>query len=135
MRIPTKTRYSMRFMIDLAARYDEGYTPMKDIAQRHEISKKYLEQTVVPLNEAGLLEVARGKAGGFRLSRPPAEISLAEIMSASEGGLELLDCFSSDMPCSREDGCLSRQIWGDLQSVIEDYLSKRTLADVLSSKD
>ena len=90
MKISTKTRYGMRAMLDLASRYEEGCTPLKDVAERQGLSKKYLEQVVAPLAAAGLLTVTRGYAGGYQLARPPRDITLADVVSASEDGLELM---------------------------------------------
>ena len=116
MKISTKTRYGMRFMIDLAQSQGEGRVALKDIADRQGLSKKYLEQVVAPLASAGLLDV-----------------TLADIVAASEDGLELLDCMGSLSACERAEDCPSRRVWGGLQVAIGDYLSGLTLADVASS--
>lgn len=131
MKISTKTRYGMRFMIDLAERYGQGCVPMKEVAERQNISKKYLEQVVAPLSEAGLLAVSRGQKGGFQLSRPPEEITLADIVEASEDGIELLNCLGCLTACERESGCVSREVWGGMQEAINSYLEGRTLADIV----
>ncbi len=130
MKLSTKTRYAMRFMIFLANRHDDGWVPMKQIADEEGISKKYLEQVVSPLTDAGLLEVKRGQRGGFRLARDPDGITLADIMSASEDGLELMECLTEFSACDRSDGCPSKDIWSGLQDSINDYLNGRTLAEV-----
>ncbi|WP_165172995.1 Rrf2 family transcriptional regulator [Adlercreutzia sp. ZJ242] len=129
MKISTKTRYGMRFMIDLAQHANEGCVALKDVAARQGISKKYLEQVVAPLTGAGLLRVTRGYAGGYELARPPEEITLADVVGASEDGLELLDCMSGLFACERQEGCLSQRIWGGLQQAMFDYLDGMTLAD------
>ncbi len=120
-------------MIDLAENYGSGCMPMKDIAERQGISKKYLEQVVAPLTEAGLLTVSRGQKGGFQLSRSPEEITLADVVAASEDGLELLNCLGCLTVCEREAGCASRNIWGGMQDAITAYLEGRTLADVVAA--
>lgn len=104
MKISTKTRYGMRFMIDLAQSQGEGRVALKDIADRQGLSKKYLEQVVAPLASAGLLDVTRGNQGGYRLSRDASAITLADIVAASEDGLELLDCMGSLSACERRRG-------------------------------
>lgn len=133
MKISTKTRYGMRFMIDLAEHYGEGCTPMKEVAARQGISKKYLEQAVAPLSAAGLLCITRGNRGGFQLSRPPEEITLADVVSASEDGLELLNCLGCLTVCEHEAGCASREVWGGMQDAVTGYLEGRTLADVVKA--
>ena len=131
MKVSTKTRYGMRFMIDLAERYGQGCVPMKEVAERQGISKKYLEQVVAPLSDAGLLCVSRGQKGGFQLSRPPEEITLADVVEASEDGIEILNCLGCLTACEREEGCASREVWGGMQEAIDAYLRQRTLADII----
>lgn len=133
MKISTKTRYGMRFMIDLAERYGDGCVPVKDVAERQGISKKYLEQVVAPLSAAGLLQITRGRSGGFQLSRAPEDITLADVVSASEDGLELLNCLGCLTVCEREAGCVSREVWGGMQDAVVGYLQNRSLADVLEA--
>lgn len=135
MKISTKTRYGMRFMIDLARAYGSGCVALKDIAERQGLSKKYLEQVVAPLGAAGLLNVTRGHHGGYELSRPPEEITLADVVAASEDGLELLDCMSGLFACERQEGCVSQRIWGGLQNAMNDYLAGITLAEVAADTD
>lgn len=119
-------------MVDLAERYGCGCISMKDVAERQGISKKYLEQVVSPLAAHGLLQVTRGVKGGFQLSRPPENITLADVVKASDDGLELLDCLSCIAVCEREAGCVSHNIWGGMQNAINEYLESRTLADVVN---
>lgn len=133
MKISTKTRYGMRFMIDLAERWGDGCVPMKDVAERQGISKKYLEQVVAPLSAAGLLQITRGNKGGFQLARPPQEITLADVVTASEDGLDLLNCLGCLTVCERESGCASREVWGGMQDAVTGYLEGRTLADVVEA--
>lgn len=125
----------MNFMVDLARHYGGGCISLRDIAERQGISKKYLEQVVSPLSSAGLLEVTRGYLGGYQLSRPPEEISLADVVSASEDGLELLDCTSQLKGCERSDGCISLRIWGGMEKAIRDYLESITLADIVQENE
>ena len=130
MKISTKTRYGMRFMIDLAQNEGAGCVALKDVAERQGISKKYLEQVVAPLVAAELLTVTRGNQGGYRLGRPAAEITLADVVAASEDGLELLDCTSCLDVCERAEACPSRRVWGGLQNAMQDFLEGQTLADI-----
>ena len=117
----------MRVMLDLAERYDEGCTPLKDVAERQGLSKKYLEQVVAPLAAAGLLTVTRG----YQLSRPPEQITLADVIAASEDGLDLMTCTSDLLACERADACPSRLVWGGLQNAVNTYLESKTLADMI----
>ncbi|WP_296010018.1 Rrf2 family transcriptional regulator [uncultured Adlercreutzia sp.] len=133
VKISTKTRYGMRFMIDLALNQGDGRVALKDVAERQGISKKYLEQVVAPLAAAGLLSVTRGNQGGYALARPADAITLADIVAASEDGLELLDCTSALSACERAGSCPSRRVWEGLQDAIAAYLEGSTLADIAAS--
>ena len=133
MRISAKTRYAMSFMLDLAEHYGDGCIPMRDVAERQGISKKFLEQVVSPLSEAGLLEVTRGSRGGYRLAKPPSEIRLSDVVRASEDGLNLMDCIGRIAVCVNEGSCTSHEVWGGMQNAITGYLEQRSLADVLEA--
>lgn len=130
MKISTKTRYGMRLMIDIAQNQGDGRVSLKDVSKRQGVSKKYLEQVVAPFVTADLLTVTRGPQGGYRLARPAKDISLADIVGASEDGLELLTCMVDEAACERTDDCVSRPIWCGLQNAIHSYLDGQTLADV-----
>ena len=121
----------MNFMVDLAQNYGEGCIALRDVAERQGISKKYLEQVVAPLSAAGLLTVTRGYLGGYQLSRDPETITLADVVAASEDGLELLDCTSELSTCERQNGCISLRIWGGMEDAIRGYLESITLADIV----
>lgn len=120
----------MRLMIDIAQNQGDGRVALKDVSERQGVSKKYLEQVVAPLVAADLLSVTRGPQGGYRLARPAEDITLADIVKASEDGLELLTCTVDTEACERADDCVSRRIWGGLQDAIRGYLTGQTLADV-----
>lgn len=132
MRISTKTRYALRFMIDLAEHDGEGRVAMKDIAQRQQISKKYLEQVVAPLKEAGLIAVERGAAGGYSLANDPANITMADIVQATEGDLALLDCLEGDYDCPVRGECRTQRVWAGLEDALVGYLRGTTLAGILA---
>lgn len=134
MRIATKTRYALRFMIDLTEHESEGRIPMKKIAQRQLISKKYLEQVVAPLSEAGLITVTRGATGGYAIARPAREITLDEIVRATEGDLYLLDCIEGSFDCPLSMRCSTQRVWRGLENAVASYLHGITLEDALDLK-
>lgn len=131
MKISTKGRYALRVMIDLALNSNEKYIPIKDIANRQEISNKYLEQIISMLNKAGFLEVARGNTGGYKLARQPNEYIIGDILRATEGELAPIYCLTNDGECNRQKNCKTYTFWKGLDSVINDYVDSRTLADLI----
>ena len=98
MMVSTKGRYALRVMIDLAEHQKEGFISLRDVAERQEISMKYMEAIVAVLNRAGLLESRRGKTGGYRLSRDPSEITAGEVLRLTEGSL-------APVACMEKGGC------------------------------
>ena len=100
--ISTKGRYALRVMIDLAEHVDEGYIPLKDIAERQQISKKYLEIIVKDLVSGKLVTGVSGKHGGYKLCKSPEECSVGEILECTEGSLATVACLSAGaQPCPR----------------------------------
>ena len=97
MKLSTKGRYSVTALYELALHYGEGVVPIKTIAKSQGISENYLEQLMLPLRRAGLVESVRGAQGGYTLSRPPAEVTIGEIITAVEGPIALVDCLFTDV--------------------------------------
>lgn len=135
MKISTRGRYSLRMMLDLAQNYDDDFVSLKDISKRHNISKKYLEQIVPFLNRGNLLIANRGHMGGYRLSRPAANITVGEILKCAEGSIYPVNCMeNSPNVCPYSADCLTLPIWEGLYNVIDKYLESITLQDVLDKK-
>ena len=132
MLVSTKGRYALRVMLDLASHGEEGYISLSDVAARQEISLKYLEAIAAALFRAGYLESRRGKKCGDRLSRPPGEYSVLDILSAAEGEIEPVSCGGEE--CPRKDGCLTMPLWRELDGIVDKYLGGLTLADVLAGR-
>ena len=131
MKISTKGRYALRIMIDLAENANGDYISLKDIANRQEISLKYLEQIISKLNKAGLLKAARGNNGGYQLIKEPKEYSVLEILEATEGDLSPTDCLKEDVNCSRKEICKTYSFWKGMDEVITKYIASKTLEDLL----
>lgn len=132
MMISTKGRYAMRILIDLAEHQSENYIPLKEIAQRQEISEKYLESILKILVKNKILQGLRGKGGGYRLFRAPEEITAEEVLRLTEGTLAPVACLESGAErCPRAGECRTLPLWNGLQAVIDEYLSKVTLADLV----
>ena len=136
MLISTKGRYALRVLVDMAEHQSERYIPLKDIAQRQEISEKYLESIVKLLVRGGILDGLRGKGGGYRLRRDPAQLSAGEILRLCEGTLAPVSCLTDDAPpCPRTAFCRTRPLWQGLDEVISDYLDHVTLSDLMRRDD
>lgn len=135
MKISTKGRYALRMLLDLAEHQNDGYVSLKDIANRQEISKKYLEQIVALLNRPDILLTNRGYQGGYRLAKPAKEYTVGDILRITEGGLSPVACLGADaMQCDRADNCATLPIWKGLNRVINEYLDSVTLQDILDEQ-
>ncbi len=132
MKISTKGRYALRMLIDLAVNQDEGFISLKDVAERQFISKKYLEQIVPMLNKAGILRTNRGNRGGYMLAKEPKELSIGDILRATEGNLAPVACLEYEPnTCPHKDDCSTLYIWEGLYEVVANYLDNITLQDVI----
>jgi Rrf2 family transcriptional regulator, iron-sulfur cluster assembly transcription factor len=132
MELNTKGRYAVMAMADLASQCSAEATPLPTIAERQQISIAYLEQIFIRLRRAGLVESARGRAGGYRLARPAAEIVIADIMSAVEEDTRMTRCRGEDgAPCLPGHRCLTHNLWEALGAQIAGFLATVTLQDVL----
>lgn len=129
--ISTKGRYALRVMIDLAEHNDEP-TPLKEIAERQEISKKYLEIIVKDLVGARLVRGCSGKGGGYRLCRRPEDYTVGEILTAAEGPFTTVACLSENADaCPRAARCKTLPLWSEMDRLIHDYLFSKRLSDLL----
>ncbi len=130
--ISTKGRYALRVMIDLAKYSDGSYIPLKEIAEREKISKKYLEIIVKELVSAKLLEGVSGKGGGYKLVRSPDEYSVGEILEVTEGSLAIVACLAKGAEeCPRAEGCDTLPMWSELNQMIHDFFFKKKLSELL----
>ena len=135
MKISTKGRYALRMMLDLATHQGDGYVALKDIAQRQEISKKYLEQIVPMLGKSNILRTTRGYQGGYRLARRPEDYTARDILRLTEGSLAPVVCLDCEVnTCPRSANCPTLPLWQGLDRVIEDYLAGITLQDLLEQQ-
>lgn len=134
MKISTKGRYAIRLMLDLAENQNDGYVALKDIAERQEISKKYLEQIVPMLNKSGVLMTTRGFQGGYKLAKAPDKYTVGDILRITEGSLAPVACLEYEPnTCEKCDDCLILPIWKGLYKTITDYLDSITLQDIIDS--
>lgn len=136
MLVSTKGRYALRVMLELAQSQPDAYMPLPLIAQRQDISEKYLESIIAVLSRAGLVEGLRGKGGGYRLTRPTADYSVGEILRLTEGSLAPVTCLEgAENPCPRAGECTTLPMWQKLDDLINTYLDSVSLSDLLSQTD
>ena len=135
MKLSTRGRYGTRMMVDLAKHYDQGPVQIGDVARREGISVKYLEQLIIPLKKAGLLESVRGPKGGHMLARPPEEISVGEIIRVLEGGVSLTDCIENPDVCEKTNRCLTRMVWEEATQAMYEHLDASSLAKLIEDRD
>lgn len=132
MKISTKGRYALRMLCDLAQHRNNGYISLKDIAERQDVSKKYLEQIVPMLNKADILKTNRGYQGGYMLAKSPDKYTVGDILRITEGSLTPVACLDDDPNmCERSGNCITLPLWKGLNKVINDYLDSITLQDLL----
>ena len=133
MKISTKGRYALRVLLDLAEHRDSAKPiPLKDVAERQEISKKYLEIIVKELVTAGYVSGVSGKGGGYRLNRKPEEYTVGSILKLTEGGLSAVSCTSQGAAaCSRTECCQAKPMWDRLDKMIDDFFEGITIGDLV----
>ena len=130
--ISTRGRYALRVMIDLAENECGRYIPLKDIADRQEISKKYLEIIVKDLVRGGLVKGASGKGGGYRLCRKPEEYIVGEIIELMEGSLATVACLAPNAEaCPRAASCKTLPLWSEYDRMVHDFFYSKRLSDLL----
>ena len=135
IKITTKGRYALRMMVDLAEQETRNYISLKDVAGRQDISKKYLEQIVPALTQAGLLTTERGPLGGYRLARKPSEYTVAEILKVTEGNLAPVACLEKNAkPCGRAEECRTLKMWSGFFRMTNEYFDGITIADLMKTK-
>ena len=133
MKISTKGRYALRLMLDIALNDAKTPVRIKDIAERQQISYKYLEQIVSSLNKAGFVKSLRGPQGGYRLTKKPEEYTVGMILRLIEGSLAPVACLDDDINnCTRADRCPTLILWEKLYDAISEVVDNITLADLIT---
>ena len=132
MKITTKGDYATRALQDLALHYGSRPIPIDQIAVRQGLPVRYLEQLLLTLRRAGILQSKRGVKGGYTLAKPPAEITLGAILRAVDGPVEPISCLAEAPrePCARETVCALRGVWSDVHRAVAAIVDHTTLQDV-----
>jgi len=131
--LSTKGRYGVKAAFDLALRFGEGPVPLKNIAERQNISDPYLEQIIAVLRKDGLVSSVRGAQGGYFLSKDPKRITVGDIIRSLEGPLAPSECVLDDQDneCIRADYCVTRIIWEKIKESIDDVINSISLQDMV----
>ncbi len=132
MKISTKGRYALRLMLDLALCEKDRYIALKDVAERQQISVKYLEQIISVLSKAGYVKSVRGTGGGYMLAKDPSEYTVGMILRLTEGSLAPVSCLEFEQNnCPRADECVTLGVWEKLYAAINSVVDNITLADLV----
>jgi Rrf2 family protein len=130
--VSSKGEYGLRALFDLAQHYERGAVQTKDIARRQDIPESYLSQLLLTLRKAGFIVSQRGPQGGHSLARPPAQIDMAEVITALEGTTAPVRCVEEgvDRECQLWDRCVLRDVWQEVKQAADGVLSGTTLDDL-----
>ena len=133
--ISTRGRYALRVIIDLAEHRSGKYIPMKEVAERQDISLKYLERILPDLTGGKIIEGIHGKGGGYKLTRNPDEITVLEILRLTEGDIAPVACLSDGAaPCAKKNECRTLQMWEKYYELITGYFGGITIADLMKTE-
>jgi Rrf2 family cysteine metabolism transcriptional repressor len=131
MKLSTRTRYGVRFMLEIAANEDRSPVLLKKVAERQDISEKYLSQIVIPLKNSGLINSSRSGERGYTLGREASSITVLDIAEVLEGDLSPVGCVKHPELCARNEACVSKTVWEKLYDAIRKTLSDVTLKDLV----
>lgn len=134
MKVSTKGRYALRLMVDLGLNGEDSFISLKDISRRQNISIKYLEQIVTPLNRAGLVRSARGAQGGYKLAKAPSEYTAGQILRTIEGSMAPVACLEYEPnECKLYERCATIEFWQGMNRVITEYVDSVTLEQLIET--
>lgn len=135
MKLSTRTRYGIRAIFELALHYGQGPVQLKKIAEKQDISIKYLEQLIAILKTGGFVKSIRGSKGGYVLARKPSEIKLSDCVRCLEGQLTTVECVEDNEYCQRSDDCIVKQVWVKVTEAVENILQSITLQDLVDKAE
>lgn len=135
MIVSTRGRYALRVLIDMAEHRNQERIPLKEIAERQDISQKYIESIMTLLSKNGFVDGVHGKGGGYKLNREPEEYKVGDILRLTEGTLAPVTCLQNGAePCPKKDHCRTIPMWTKLDTLIEDYLDSVSIAQLTKSE-
>ena len=136
MKISTRGRYAVRVLIDMAENFKGDYIPLKDIVKRQDVSQKYLEGIMLLLSKRGIVEGVHGKGGGYRLKKPPEDVTVGEILRATEGSLAPVSCLEENAnPCERAGSCKTLPLWREFYGLVNKFFDGKTVKDLMDSEN
>lgn len=132
MIVSTRGRYALRVLIDMAEHMNDERIPLKEIAERQEISQKYIESIMTLLSKNGVVDGVHGKGGGYKLNRTPEEYKVGDILRITEGTLAPVMCLEKGAPpCQKQEKCRTLPLWTKLDELIENYLDSVSIKDLM----
>ena len=132
MIVSTRGRYALRVLIDLAEHSEDERIPLKDVAERQEISQKYIESIMTLLSKLGFVDGVHGKGGGYKLNRAPEDYKVGDILRLTEGTLAPVACLEAGAaPCPKKEQCRTIPMWTKLDELIEGYLDSVSIKDLM----
>jgi len=134
MKLSTKCRYGLRAALDISRRYGKTPAKRKEIAKREGISSSYLENILLVLRNAKIVETTRGVNGGYVLTRHPSEVTVYDIANTLEGPLCVVDCVEKPKGCERSGECITRLVWCDVAAAVRKVLEGITLQSLLDKE-
>jgi len=130
MKVSTKGDYGVRALVELAHHFGEGPVQSAEIAARQQVPEPYLDQLLTTLRRAGFIRSVRGPQGGHALIRDPREVKLSEVMAALEGSLAAIACVDDPDACTKEGGCVQREVWERVRDATLEILENVSIADL-----
>lgn len=133
MMISTKGRYALRVLLDIAENSEKGYIPMKTVAERQNLSLKYIERIMPSLSKNNYVEGIHGKGGGYKLSKSPKDYKIGDILRLAEGDLTPVACLGcNSKQCDRAGICKTLPMWKKFDSLVNDFFDSITLQDLMN---
>jgi len=132
MILSRKSDYGLRAALELARQYDAGLVPARQIAQSHDLPVAFVKKLMQALCRAGLVTAIVGQQGGYRLARPPQQISIRELLEALEGDLSPVTCLTPHADCEISIGCPTRRVWNQIDHKMQSALESVSLQDALN---
>lgn len=130
MRLSTRARYALRMLLEIARQPENSTVSLGTVSRNTDISRRYLDQLAIALKSAGLVVATSGRGGGYRLARPARDINLGEIVEASIGPVNIVECVGNPESCDRHDGCMPRQVYQLINNRITAMFSQISLAEL-----